>query len=262
MQDKAMENDEVFKALADESRRKLLDALFRQDGQTLSDLQNELPNMTRFGCMKHLRVLEEAGLVTSQKSGREKLHYLNPVPIQMVYDRWVSKYSQPWAQALTGLKYSLEANFMSDTHSHVFEVFIRTTPERLWQALTDGNMTRQYYYGSAIQVSDSWQAGANYQYVGGDGNNLLDGKIVEIDPPHQLVTTFRPLFGDNTPETAPVSKVTWQIQPMGAACKLTVTHDELEADSPLTEGIISGWNLILSGLKTLLETGEPLVIQQ
>lgn len=257
-----MENDDVFKALADESRRKLLDALFQQDGQTLSELQTQLPTMTRFGCMKHLRVLEDAGLVTSQKSGREKLHYLNPVPIQLVYDRWVSKYSQPWAQALTGLKYSLENELMSDKHSHVFEVFIRTTPERLWQALTDGNMTQQYYYASRIQVSDSWRAGANYKYIGGDGTNLLDGEVLEIDPPSRLVTTFRPLFTGGAPEDAPVSKVTWQIQPVGTACKLTITHDDLEDDSRLTDGIVAGWNLILSGLKTLLETGEPLVIQQ
>src|ERR671912_2612271 len=96
--------DSVFKALADPTRRSLLDELFKQDGQTLSALEGRLP-MTRFGVMKHLRVLEEAHLVTTRRRGREKLHFLNPVPIRLIYDRWVSKYSEPWAATLTGLKH-------------------------------------------------------------------------------------------------------------------------------------------------------------
>jgi DNA-binding transcriptional ArsR family regulator len=99
--------DEVFKALADPTRRGLLDALFECDGQSLSELEGRLP-MSRFGVMKHLKVLEGAGLVTARKRGREKLHYLNPVPIRLVHDRWVSKYAEPWASALTGLKRELE----------------------------------------------------------------------------------------------------------------------------------------------------------
>ena len=99
--------DEVFKALADPSRRTLLDALFAEDGQTLSALEERLP-MTRFGVMKHLKVLEEAGLVTSKRRGREKLHFLNPVPIRLVHDRWVSKYAEPWAAGLSELKQDIE----------------------------------------------------------------------------------------------------------------------------------------------------------
>jgi DNA-binding transcriptional ArsR family regulator len=99
--------DAVFRALADTTRRKLLDELFKQDGQTLSALEQGFP-MTRFGVMKHLRLLEEAGLVTTQRRGREKLHFLNPVPIQLVHDRWVSKYAEPWAATLSGLKKRLE----------------------------------------------------------------------------------------------------------------------------------------------------------
>ena len=99
--------DDVFRALADPTRRSLLDELFKQDGQTLSALEGRLP-MTRFGVMKHLRVLEEAGLVTTTRRGREKFHYLNPVPIRLVHDRWVSKYAEPWAAALSGLKKHLE----------------------------------------------------------------------------------------------------------------------------------------------------------
>jgi DNA-binding transcriptional ArsR family regulator len=99
--------DEVFKALADPTRRDLLDALFIQDGQTLTALEERVP-MTRFGVMKHLKVLEEAGLVVARKRGREKLHFLNPVPIRLIHNRWVSKYAEPWASALTELKTQLE----------------------------------------------------------------------------------------------------------------------------------------------------------
>ncbi len=99
--------NEVFKALADPTRRELLDQLFRRDGQSLSALQEHLP-MSRFGVMKHLKVLEEAGLVTTRRRGREKLHFLNPVPIRLVHDRWVSKYAEPWASALSELKYEIE----------------------------------------------------------------------------------------------------------------------------------------------------------
>jgi DNA-binding transcriptional ArsR family regulator len=99
--------DEVFKALADPTRRRLLDQLYEQDGQTLSALEGRLP-MTRFGVMKHLKVLEEAGLVTTRRRGREKLHFLNPVPIRLVHDRWVSKYAEPWVATLSGLKRELE----------------------------------------------------------------------------------------------------------------------------------------------------------
>jgi DNA-binding transcriptional ArsR family regulator len=105
--------DEVFKALADPTRRRLLDELFEQDGQTLSALGQRLP-MTRFGVAKHLKVLEEAGLVTTRRRGREKLHFLNPVPIREVHDRWVSKYAEPWAAALTGLKQDLEREDQDD----------------------------------------------------------------------------------------------------------------------------------------------------
>src|SRR5207249_8954818 len=112
--------DEVFRALADPTRRSLLDELFRHDGQTLTELEARLP-MTRFGVMKHLRVLGEAHLVTTRKRGREKLHFLNPVPIRLVHDRWVSKYAEPWVATLTGLKRTLEEARMEK----VFEIYIK-----------------------------------------------------------------------------------------------------------------------------------------
>src|SRR5215218_10776134 len=99
--------DDVFKALADPTRRSLLDELFDADGQTLHQLEARF-EMTRFGVMKHLKVLEDAGLVVTRRRGREKLHHLNPVPIRLVHDRWVSKYAEPWASALSELKTELE----------------------------------------------------------------------------------------------------------------------------------------------------------
>jgi DNA-binding transcriptional ArsR family regulator len=99
--------DGVFKALADPTRRGLLDALQERDGQTLGELVAG-QEMSRFGVMKHLKVLEGAGLVTTRRRGREKLHFLNPVPIRLIHDRWVSKYAEPWASALSGLKTKLE----------------------------------------------------------------------------------------------------------------------------------------------------------
>src|SRR6202522_189382 len=131
--------DEVFKALADPTRRDLLDELYREDGQTLGMLEERF-SMTRFGVMKHLKVLEEAGLVVTRKHGREKLHFLNAVPIRLVHDRWVSKYAEPWAAALSGLKHKLE----DKTMEKVFEIYIKTTPERLWHAITDTEMRRKY----------------------------------------------------------------------------------------------------------------------
>src|SRR5213596_2869541 len=131
--------DEVFRALADPTRRSLLDELFREDGQSLSALEQRLP-MTRFGVMKHLKVLEEARLVTTKKRGREKLHFLNPVPIRLVHDRWVSKYAEPWAATLSELKQTLEEDGMEK----VFEIYIKTTPERLWEAITSSEMKQKY----------------------------------------------------------------------------------------------------------------------
>lgn len=258
-----MEPELVFKALADASRRQLLDLLFLKDGRPLSELEEHLP-MTRFGVMKHLKVLERAGLIATRKSGRETLHFINTVPIQMVYDRWVSKYSKGWARSLTELKYDLEAIKMAEartaeTTKHVFEVYIKTTAEKLWQALTDGSMTEKYYYGT--RAESDWQNGSAYRYLGPDGSSLVDGKVIECVQMKRLVTTFNPHWDPSTEGRTAESRVTFEIEQLGEACKLTLVHDELIAGDPLTEGVFRGWSEILSGLKTLLETGEPLAIK-
>ena len=240
--------DEVFKALADPTRRELLDQLFAQDGQTLSALEGRLP-MSRFGVMKHLKVLEGAGLVVTKRRGREKLHFLNPVPIRLVHDRWVSKYAEPWAAALSDLKNRLESPM-----EKVFEIYIRTTPERLWEAITDPEIRSKYNFGSRI-VSD-WTPGSHYEmtHPGADGP-LGEGEILEVDPPRRLVQSMVALWSDEV-KSEGTSRVTWEMEPIGDSCRLTVTHDQLREGA--NEELYGGWPMILSGLKTWLETGELL----
>ena len=240
--------DAVFRALADPTRRSLLDELFKQDGQTLSTLERRLP-MTRIGVMKHLRLLEEAGLVTTKRRGREKLHFLNPVPIRLVHDRWVSKYAEPWAATLSGLKKRIEEEVMEK----VFEIYIKTTPERLWEAITDSEMRRQYSFG--VGVTSDWTPGSRYEAVHPRGGNIAAGENLEVDPPRRLVQSFRALWGEDV-KSEGTSRVTWEIEAVGDSCRLTVTHDQLREDA--NNQLYGGWPMILSGLKTLLETGETL----
>jgi uncharacterized protein YndB with AHSA1/START domain len=241
--------DTVFRALADPTRRSLLDELFKHDGQTLTALEQGLP-MTRFGVMKHLRLLEEAGLVTTQRRGREKLHFLNPVPIRLVHDRWVSKYAEPWAAALSDLKTRLE----EETMEKVFEIYIKTTPERLWEAITDSEMRSKYTFG--VGVASDWTPGSRYEAVHPQGPTpISEGENLEVDPPRRLVQSMRALWSDDVKREG-TSRVTWEIEPVGDSCRLTVTHDQLNEDA--NDELYGGWPMILSGLKTLLETGELL----
>src|SRR3954453_22779994 len=241
--------DEVFKALADPTRRSLLDELFKEDGQTLGALEGRLP-MTRFGVMKHLRVLEEAGLIVSRRRGREKLHFLNAVPIRLVHDRWVSKYAEPWAAALSELKHDLEEELMEK----VFEIYIKTTPERLWEAITDGEMRQKYTFG--VGVDSDWAPGSRYEAVHpGAGIKISEGENLEVDAPRRLVQSFTALWSDDV-KAEGTSRVTWEIEQVQDSCRLTVTHDQLR-DGAHPE-LYGGWPMILSGLKTLLETGEQL----
>src|ERR1700736_2676287 len=238
--------DAVFRALADSTRRSLLDELFKEDGQSLSALEERLP-MTRFGVMKHLKLLEEAGLVVTKRRGREKLHFLNPVPIRLVHDRWVSKYAEPWAAGLSDLKRTLEK-----TMEKVFEIYIKTTPERLWQAITDTEMRRKYTFGAV--VTSDWTPGSRYQGIG-MGTPIFEGENLEVDPPRRLVQSFRALWDEGV-KSEGTSRVTYEIEPIRDSCRLTVTHDQLREGA--NNQLFGGWPMVLSGLKTLLETGELL----
>jgi uncharacterized protein YndB with AHSA1/START domain/DNA-binding transcriptional ArsR family regulator len=260
--------DAVFKALADPTRRGLLDELFQRDGQTLSELEERLP-MTRFGVMKHLKVLEQAGLVTTLRRGREKLHFLNAVPIRLVHDRWVSKYAEPWAATLTQLKRQLEEETMQKVDvphrvalspspdgegaMAVFEIYIKTTPEGLWEAITDPKLRARYSFG--VETHSDWTAGSSYEAGVPGVVDIAAGENLEVDPPHRLVQTFNALWSDDV-RAAGTSRVTWEIHPVGDSCQLTVIHDRLADDA--NPELFGGWPQILSGLKTLLETGESL----
>jgi uncharacterized protein YndB with AHSA1/START domain len=241
--------DEVFRALADPTRRSLLDELFKEDGQTLTALEQRLP-MTRFGVMKHLKVLEEAGLVVTRRRGREKLHFLNAVPIRLVHDRWVSKYAEPWAATLSGIKHKLEDRTMEK----VFEIYIKTTPDQLWEAITNSEMRQKYTFG--VGVDSDWTPGSHYEAVHpGAGIAISEGENLEVDPPRRLVQSFNALWGDDV-KSEGTSRVTWEIEPVGDSCRLTVVHDQLREGA--NDQLYGGWPMILSGLKTLLETGELL----
>jgi uncharacterized protein YndB with AHSA1/START domain len=238
----------VFRALADPTRRALLDALFERDGQTLVALTAP-HDMTRIAVSKHLRLLEEAGLVVSRRRGREKLHYLNAVPIRLIHDRWVSKYAARWAAGLAGLKSELEHPM-----EKVFEIYIRTTPERLWEAITDPTIRAKYQFGAGAE--SDWTPGSRYAltHPAGDGP-LAEGENLVVEPPLRLVQTMHTLWSDAA-EREGTSRVTWEIEPVGDSCRLTVTHDHLRDGAP--EELYGGWPMILSGLKTWLETGQTL----
>jgi uncharacterized protein YndB with AHSA1/START domain/biotin operon repressor len=238
----------VFRALADPTRRALLDALFEQDGQTLVALTAR-HDMTRIAVAKHLRLLEEAGLVVSRRRGREKLHFLNAVPIRLIHDRWVSKYTEPWVAGLAGLKRELEHPM-----EKIFEIYIRTTPEQLWEAITDPAIRAKYHFGAGVE--SDWTPGSRYALTHpGADSPLAEGENLVVDPPYRLVQSMHTLWSEEA-EREGTSRVTWEIEPVGDSCRLTVTHDQLSDDAP--PELYGGWPMILSGLKTWLETGQTL----
>ncbi|MEJ8656093.1 metalloregulator ArsR/SmtB family transcription factor [Streptomyces sp. MS1.AVA.4] len=267
--------DEVFKALADPSRRRLLDSLNARNGQSLRELCAGL-EMARQSVSKHLAVLEAAGLVTTVRRGREKLHYLNAVPINAIAERWISRYDRERVRALADLKAALEREPMgdnpsdtpSDNPAFVYTTYIRTTPEKLWQALTDPAFTRRYW---GVTFASDWKAGSEMAWEQ-FGITLADPAqvVLESEPGRRLSYTwhtFTPEFaeacgldGEVAAKVAgePRSKVTFEIEPVGEMVRLTVVHDGFEPGSTVLEGVSGGWPAILSSLKTLLETGETL----
>ncbi len=266
--------DEVFKALADHSRRALLDALERRNGQTLRELCAGL-DMARQSVSKHLAVLEEAGLITSMRRGREKLHYLDAGPIAAIADRWIDRYHRGRVAALADLKHALEEP-MSGSPVFVYTTYIAAPAERVWAALTTPEFTRQYWGGVALH--SEWKAGSPVLWQDAPDQPLIDrGDVVlESEPPWRLSYTwhsFQPehqaYFGWSDEEFAqrakePRSKVTFVIAEAPGAVKLTLVHDGFDEDSQMHAAISGnldgsgGWPELLSSLKTLLETGQPL----
>lgn len=247
--------DKVFKALADQTRRYLLDRLHERGGQTLGELCERLA-MTRQSATQHLAVLEAANLVSVVRQGREKLHYLNPVPLHEVQERWIDKFERPRLRALGAVKRQAEdamegAAAVRPTYSYV--IYIESTPEKVWHALTDADLTAAYWGHS--NVSD-WQPGSAWEHRRTDGSGVADvvGTVVESVPPERLVTTWA------APGTEPAggpSRVTFEIEPYEEIVRLTATHENL-ADEAEREEAAGGWAAVLSNLKSLLETGSPL----
>jgi uncharacterized protein YndB with AHSA1/START domain/DNA-binding transcriptional ArsR family regulator len=258
--------DEIFKALADPGRRRLLDSLNAENGQSLRDLSGQL-DMARQSVSKHLAVLEAANLVTTVWRGREKLHYLNAEPINAIGERWIDRYDRERVSALADLKRALEDTQMQKPE-FVYTTYIKTTPEQLWQALTDPAFTRRYWGAS---FASDWKAGSPMTWEYG-GVRIADPAqvVLEADPCRRLAYTWQTV----TPEFAKVvgfgeeyfekvaaerrSRVSFDIEPIGHGVKLTVVHEDFDPGSAMLESISNGWPLILASLKTLLETGESL----
>ncbi len=184
-------------------------------------------------------------------TGREKLHYLNPVPFRLVHDRWVSKFRAPIAAALSNLKTRLEDPMVS---TFIYEVFIRTTADSLWRALTDGDVTRTWFFGEAVH--SDWRRGSSWHSIGPSGARDVEGEVIEANPPHRLVLSWHILYDADLKDE--LSRVTYAIDQRGDVCKLTVTHEMGAAPKTAKHVTRDGWTLVMSSLKTLLETGAPM----
>ena len=244
----------TFRALADANRRVLLDRLFERDGQTLGELCAAVPGMTRFGVMKHLDVLEGAGLIATRRVGREKRHYLDPVPIRLAHDRWIGKFAEPIVGSMTAMKRALEAPM--DPVDHIYSVYIKAPAERVWRAIVDGDETARYYYGT--RVRSTWEVGAPITYEYPDGSVAADGTVLEIEPGWKVVMAFTPRWDPAIEADGPV-RMTWAIEAgeEGGPTRLTVTSALVPGSR--TESEFSGGVVyIVSGLKTLVETGVPI----
>lgn len=260
--------DGVFRALADAGRRRLLDSLGARNGQTLRELCSEL-DMARQSVSKHLAVLEAADLVSTQRRGREKLHFLNPVPINAIAERWMNRYDRARTSALADLKQALESTPMQTTTPFVYVTYIATTPEQAWTALTEPAFTTRYW---GVALRSEWTTGAPITWELPNDVTITDDAqvVLAADPPRRLSYTWHAIteeFGrayDADPEflaaasAEPRSRVTFDVEPHGDAVKLTVTHDGFAPGSVIQEGVSGGWPEIVASLKTLLETGEPL----
>ncbi len=252
-------DNKTFKALADSNRRMMLDLVKEKPGMTVSELALHF-SFTRYAVLKHLRVLEDAGLIVRRRNGKTKELYLNAIPIQAISDRWMSQYSARWASRLTALKYDLEKEETVTTETklqQVYVLYIRSTPERVWDAIVKPEMTRQYFYGTEIQSDLKVGSSLDYFMKNEQGENVsaLTGKILEIVPGKKLVHTFSfPQNGDKP------SRASYEIERFGDSdlVKLTVIHDEFDGETQTYKETSGGWPILLNSLKTLLETGEPL----
>jgi len=271
--------DAIFRALGDPARRRLLDRLNEHNGLTLTELCAGM-GMTRQSVTKHLDVLESAGLVATLRRGREKLHYLNAAPINDIADRWINHYDRARAEALSDLKTALEDRTTMDTDERttfVYSTYIKATPERVWQGLTDPAFTTRYWRhpkAGGVSMETGWKKGETYDVTYDSADLVISDAeqvVLESDPYRRLAYTWHTF----TPEWAeahgvdadqasawraePRSRVAFDIEEAGAGVvKLTVVHDGFTQGSSILQGVSSGWPAVLASLKTLLETGAAL----
>ncbi|WP_022702932.1 ArsR/SmtB family transcription factor [Pseudorhodobacter ferrugineus] len=242
--------DSTFKALNDPTRRALLDALRVQDGQTLGQLE-EGSHLSRFGVMKHLTLLEDAGLIITRKVGRFKYHYLNPLPLQEVMDRWVAPFLQPQASALSELKQKLESGAVMRKPDFMMQTFIKCTHDALWSALTEADQMAAYHFACNV-VQGNPRVGQATAFILPNGAAMLRQITTALDPKTRIAMTFEPLFMG---KGAPASHMVYLIEPQGDACKLTIEHYDM---APGQEGFAEGWARLAASLKSYLETGTGL----
>jgi uncharacterized protein YndB with AHSA1/START domain len=247
-----MDDDGVYRALADPTRRALLDRLRERNGQTLGELCEPLA-MARQSATQHLGVLEAANLIATVRRGREKLHYLNPVPLWSIQERWIEKFERPRLRALSAIKRRAEEDAMKDRPSYVYVTYIKSSPERVWDALTDPELTARYWGHSNIS---NWQEGSVWEHRRVDGSDIADviGTVLESERPRRLTITFD--APDDPPQTGQ-STVSFDIEPYHEIVRLTVTHQNLPSDES-REAISAGWPAVCANLKSLLETGQVL----
>jgi uncharacterized protein YndB with AHSA1/START domain/DNA-binding transcriptional ArsR family regulator len=240
--------DDVFRALADPTRRRLLDRLRERNGQTLNELCAGL-DMRRQSVTQHLQVLEAAHLVTAVHRGRKRLHYLNPVPLHEMQERWIERFERPRLRVMSEIKHQAEGDPVITIPTHVYVTYITSTADRVWQALVDADLTARYWGHSNVST---WEPGARWEHRRTDGSGIADvvGTVLESQPPHRLVLTFEAPDGAGEP-----SQVTFAIEPYADIVRLTVTHEGL-TDPAEYEAAMLGWASVCANLKTLLETGD------
>lgn len=259
------ELDRTVRALADPHRRALLDALRERDGRAVRELEPVLPGLGRHAVLKHLRLLEEAGLVTSRKVGRSRIVQLNPTPIVDLARRWLDDYAAFAGLALARLRDHVESDperstggamSTTTTRALVATVVIEATPDRIWRAMTDPAESSRWFFGGLVR--SDWQVGGPIEWVDADGGSLIAGEITAIEEGVRLAHTFSATW---SPETAadPTSDYEWLLEPMGPELtRVTVTHTNVPEGTPTAEQVDGGTSLVISSLKTFVETGRTM----
>ncbi len=240
--------DTIFKALNDPVRRAILDKLRARDGQTLTELETQF-DMSRFGVMKHLGLLEDAGLIVTRKKGRFKHHYLNAVPLQEVIDRWIEPFIvKPATRATLTLKSRLEGTNQMSKPDFMMQTYIRCSQDALWDALTDPEQMAAYHFmAEAVRKDDD-----RYTYVRPDGGTMLECRTIRVDPKSRIESTFEPKWDADVP----ASRTVFLLVPEEGHMKLVIEHYDLHFPVVPGEGVADGWERWAASLKTWLETGD------